>query len=54
MTDKEIMAETGSIIVGRDAKSRIIVHSKKDGSICWYSSLTNAISRDARIREIFS
>ncbi len=35
MNISEIMAETGSIIVGRDAHSRIIVRSKQDGSICW-------------------
>ena len=34
MNISEIMAETGSIIVGRDAHSRIIVRSKQDGSIC--------------------
>lgn len=52
MNISEIMAETGSIIVGRDAHSRIIVRSKQDGSICWYNSLERAASRDARIRDL--
>ncbi len=52
MNISEIMAETGSIIVGRDAHSRIIVRSKQDGSICWYNSLELAANRDARIRDL--
>lgn len=54
MHNTEIMGETGSIIVNRDTHSRIIVHSKNDGSICWYKNLDNAISRDARVRELLA